>query len=58
MAGIEAQVLNAFLERLTQDGQVPASLVLGVGELLSADKLPKPDQLVDLFDQVAQSETP
>ena len=49
MAGIEAEVLETFLAQLAHCSDVPASLPSSVGELLAADKLPKPDQLADLY---------
>jgi hypothetical protein len=53
MAGIEAEVLETFLAQLAQCSDVPDSLVSNVGELLAADKLPKPDQLADLYAKAA-----
>lgn len=53
MAGIEADVLETFLVQLAHCSDVPDSLVSSVGELLAADRLPKPDQLADLYAQAA-----
>lgn len=53
MAGIDGEVLETFLAQLKHRSEVSASLASSVGELLAADKLPKPDQLADLYAQVA-----
>jgi len=53
MAGIEVEVLETFLAQLTHRSEVSAALAASVGELLAADKLPKPDQLADLYAKVA-----
>lgn len=53
MAGIEADVLETFLAELARDVNVPNSLTSKLGELLAADKLPKPDQLADLYARAA-----
>lgn len=49
MASIEVEVLETFLAQLAQCNEVPASLASSIGELLAANKLPKPDQLADLY---------
>ncbi len=53
MASVEAEVLKEFLVQLSQCGDVPASLASRVGELLAADKLPKADQLADVYAKAA-----
>lgn len=53
MAGIEVEVLQTFLAQLERSSNVPASLASRVGELLTAEKLPKPDQLVGLYVEAA-----
>lgn len=53
MAGIEAEVLETFLAQLAHCADVPGSLASSVGELLAADKLPKPDQLAGLYTEAA-----
>lgn len=53
MAGIEAEVLDTFLAQLAHNSDVPAALASSIGELLAADKLPKPDQLADLYTKTA-----
>jgi hypothetical protein len=53
MAGIEAEVLDTFLAQLTHCSDVPHSLASSVGQLLAADKLPKPEQLADLYAKTA-----
>ncbi|WP_168169465.1 hypothetical protein [Pseudonocardia sp. HH130629-09] len=49
MAGIESQVLETFLAELTALDDVPSQITESLAELLAADKLPKPDQLVVLY---------
>ena len=48
MAGIESEVLGTFLDELTTIDDVPPQVTESLASLLSADKLPKPDQLVAL----------
>ncbi|NQW73228.1 MAG: hypothetical protein HQ453_10890 [Actinobacteria bacterium] len=38
-----------FLARLAERNDVPASVVSSFGELLAADRLPKADQLVEMY---------
>jgi len=56
MAEIEADVLAAFVAQLASDGAVPSSLAVSVGQLLAADKLPKADQLADLYTAAASEQ--
>ena len=53
MASVEAEVLKEFLVQLSQCGDVPASLVSRGGVLISAVKLPKADQLADVYAKAA-----
>lgn len=56
VAGIEAQVLEEFLARLSERSEVPDSLVSEVGKVLAADKLPKPDRLAELYSKATGEE--
>lgn len=49
MAGIESEVLETFLAELTSVDDVPTAIAEKLGDLLSAAKLPKPEQLVTLY---------
>ena len=49
MAGIESEVLDTFLAALIDVDEVPPQVTESLAELLAADKLPKPDQLVALY---------
>ena len=53
MAGIESEVLGTFLDELTTIDDVPPQVTESLASLLSADKLPKPDQLVALYTDVS-----
>ncbi|WP_272028109.1 hypothetical protein [Kocuria rosea] len=49
MAGIESEILKTFLMQLESMEDVPAAVPVQLGNVLAAEKLPKPDQLVKLF---------
>lgn len=49
MAGVESEVLEAFLAQLENATGIPAALAERLGSLLSQEKLPKVDELVELF---------
>jgi hypothetical protein len=56
MAGIESDVLAAFLAQIRETPEVPDAVVDGLQEMLSAEKLPKAERLAHLF--AAQSGVP
>ena len=49
MAGLESDVLEEFTVRLQGCDAVPAAVVEQLRTLLTADKLPKPEMLVALY---------
>lgn len=49
MAGIDGEILESFLLQLADSKAVPAPVVEGLRSSLSADRLPKPEQLVALY---------
>lgn len=49
MAGVESEVLEAFLAQLAHTAYVPSALADRLGTLLAAEKLPKPEQLAALY---------
>ena len=49
MSTLDSQILTAFLARIEQSGRVDDSLVHGLSDMLSGDKLPKPEDLVHLY---------
>lgn len=49
MAGIESEVLEAFLAELAHVEEVPNTVTEKLAQLLAADKLPKPEQLAALY---------
>lgn len=49
MSGIETQVLETFLERLGAADEVSVAVVDGLRTALSADKLPKAEELAEIF---------
>lgn len=49
VAGIESEVLDAFLAELAAVDDVPTRVTESLAILLAADKLPKPDQLVAIY---------
>ena len=49
MAGIDAEILESFLLQLADSATVPAPVVEGLRSSVSADRLPKPEQLVALY---------
>ena len=53
MAGLETDVMEEFTARLENSDVVPANIVAQLRLLLKAEKLPKPETLVELY--VAQS---
>jgi hypothetical protein len=53
MASIEAEVLDTFLSRLAHVEEVPDAVTAKLGELLSTDKLPKPDQLAAMYTEAS-----
>lgn len=48
MSTLDARVLTTFLARLEDSDQVGETIVIGLSDLLSRSKLPKPDDLVAL----------
>ena len=53
MASIEAEVLDTFLSQLAHGEDVPDVVREKLGELLSTDKLPKPEQLAALYTEAS-----
>lgn len=49
VSSIESQVLQTFLERIAAGGEVSDAVVEGVRDALSVDKLPKAEQLAEIF---------
>lgn len=49
MAGIGSEVLETFLAELASVDDVPTAIAEKLEELLSAAKLPKPEQLTALY---------
>ena len=49
MSGIESEVLDSFLRQLEASDKVSDTVVEGLRAALMADKLPKAEQLVQLF---------
>ncbi len=49
MAGIEAEVLGAFLAQLEHAEDVPQAVTDKLRTLLAAEKLPKPEQLASVY---------
>jgi hypothetical protein len=46
---VDSQVLSAFLKRIEESGQVEPSIVQGLNEALRREKLPKAEDLVQLY---------
>ena len=57
MAGIESEVFDTFLAALTDVDDVPPQVTKSLARLLTADKLPKPDQLVVLYTEAGGEST-
>lgn len=53
MAGIESEVLETFLAQLADVEDVPRAITEKLAVLLTADKLPKPEQLAALFTEAS-----
>jgi hypothetical protein len=49
VSSIESQVLQTFLEHIAADDEVSDAVVEGVRDALSANKLPKAEQLAEIF---------
>ena len=49
MARIDSQVLETFLERLSEADEVTDAVADGLRTLLSSGKLPKADDVAELF---------
>lgn len=49
MSNIESHVLRTFLERLATADKVSDTVVEGLADLLTAEKLPKAERLAELF---------
>lgn len=49
MDGIESDVLVTFMGHLTEAKDVPAAVAAELGIMLAQEKLPKPDELVELY---------
>lgn len=53
MPSLESEVLKSFLARLEETGEASEALVERLRALLSGSKLPKAEQLVELFSSVS-----
>jgi hypothetical protein len=49
MAGIDADVMATFLDRLEEYKDLPATITEKLGAVLAQEKLPKPDELATLY---------
>lgn len=49
MAGIEANVFESFLERLTASGDVPDQVTEKLSSALAQEKLPKADEIAEIY---------
>ena len=49
MAGIEADVIEAFLERLKISDDVPVLVAEKLSSALAKDKLPKADEIAEMY---------
>ena len=49
MAGIEANVFESFLERLTATGDVPEQVTEKLGSVLAQEQLPKADGIAEIY---------
>ncbi|SFE43955.1 hypothetical protein [Blastococcus tunisiensis] len=49
MSGIETDVLETFLMRIAASEEVSDSVVEGLRERLTASRIPKPEELAELF---------
>jgi hypothetical protein len=55
---LDSQVLSAFLKRIEESGQVKSSIVQGLSEALGREKLPKAEEVVQLYAAGSGSEVP
>ncbi len=49
MPTLDSQILTAFLTRIGESGRVDNSLIQGLSDMLSNDRLPTPEALVQLY---------
>lgn len=49
VAGLEAEVLEEFLEQLTEDSSINDTVVNGLRDYLTRAKMPSAEQLAQLF---------
>ncbi|MGO9162679.1 MAG: hypothetical protein ACLP7J_18615 [Streptosporangiaceae bacterium] len=49
MPALDSRILAVFLARIAESDRVNGTLVQGLSDMLSSDKLPKPEDLVVLY---------
>lgn len=49
MPSLDSQIIDTFLARVEERGQVGDAVVQGLASVLGKDKLPKPEELVRLY---------
>jgi hypothetical protein len=46
---LDSQILDVFLAQVAESDRIGSTLIQGLSDMLGSDKLPKPENLVQLY---------